>query len=245
MTAESRAVIDFAEIIVDKSMRLIALGLAANRLKTVVSGLEHIPAHGPALIVARHYHHLFDGLVLFAAIRRRFHIVVTLDWAQNTPTKYFFATINHLARWPTLLRGDALNRAGGGRRKLFSQRDVNRYRRRAMRQSVNLLLEGRVLVIFPEGYPNIDPAYTPKTKPDEFLPFKPGFLSILRAAEKRRKQKIPIIPAGLSYSQGSPWSGYLQFGSPVYRDSSLSSEEMIRKLEQAVKSLSAVNRAQF
>ena len=71
--------INVTEFIIDKSMRLIARGLAANRLRTVASGLENIPARGPALIVARHYHHLFDGLALFAAIPRRFHIVVTLN----------------------------------------------------------------------------------------------------------------------------------------------------------------------
>jgi len=235
-------VINFTEIIIDKSMRSIARGLAANRLKTVASGLENIPARGPALIAARHYHHLFDGLALFAAIPRRFHVVVTLDWAQNKPTRFFFATINQLARWPTLLRGDALLRDGNGSRKLFSQRDVQRYRRRAMQQSVDLLTEGRLLVIFPEGYPNIDPTYTPKSKPNEFLPFKAGFINIVDAAEKRLKQKIPIIPAGLRYTQGSPWMGYLQFGVPIYRDGSVSKEELIDKVEKAVKQLSALNR---
>ena len=58
-----------------------------------------------------------------------------------------------------------------------------------MRQSVDLLVEGRLLVIFPEGYPNIDPNYTTKTEPDEFLPFKPGFVSIASAAEKQTKSK--------------------------------------------------------
>ena len=46
-------------------------------------------AQGPALIVARHYHHLYDGLALFAAIHRPFHIVVTLDWVPNQRAKFF------------------------------------------------------------------------------------------------------------------------------------------------------------
>lgn len=62
--------IDLTETIIDKAMRLIARGLAANRLKTVASGLENIPAHGPVLIVVRHYHHLYDGLALFAVLPR-------------------------------------------------------------------------------------------------------------------------------------------------------------------------------
>ncbi len=36
------------EIITDKSMRLIARGLAAGRSQTIASGVENIPAQGPA-----------------------------------------------------------------------------------------------------------------------------------------------------------------------------------------------------
>lgn len=64
-------------------MRLIALALAAGRLKTCTSGAEHIPSKGPALLVARHYHHLYDGLALYASVPRCLHILVTLDWAKS------------------------------------------------------------------------------------------------------------------------------------------------------------------
>lgn len=232
-------VIPPTEIIIEKAMRLIARSLAANRLRTVVSGLEHIPSHGPALIVARHYHHLYDGLALFTAIPRRFHVVVALDWAQNKPTRWFFSTINHVARWPTLLRTGAVNHQHArGSHKLFSQADVRRYQRAAMKQSVKLLVEGRLLVIFPEGYPNIDPVYTPKTKSEEFLPFRPGFVSILSAAEKQLKQKIPIVPTGLFYARGNPWTAHLRFGAPVYFDNRRGKERLVEVAERAVKELS-------
>ena len=227
------------ELIIYKAMRLGARGLAASRLKTVASGLENIPAQGPALIAARHYHHLFDGLALLAAIPRQFHIVVAMDWVRNMPTKLLMEAINRLARWPMILRGDALIRNADHRRNLFSQRDWMRYQPEAMRQSVDLLVKGRLLVIFPEGYPNIDPIYTPKTEPDEFLPFKPGFISIVSAAEKRLYQNIPIIPAGFHYTQGTPWIGHLRFGRPVHRDSSRSKEDLLEEVQSAVKKLSA------
>jgi 1-acyl-sn-glycerol-3-phosphate acyltransferase len=95
-----------------------------------------------------------------------------------------------------------------------------------------------LLVIFPEGYPNIGPTYTTKTVPDEFLPFKPGFANILSVAEKRLNQKIPIIPAGFHYSQESPWIGHLRFGSPIHRDDSAEKEVLIQNTEKAVKDLS-------
>jgi 1-acyl-sn-glycerol-3-phosphate acyltransferase len=207
-------------------------------LQTIASGLDNIPAQGPGLIVARHYHHLYDGLAMFAAIRRPFHIVVTLDWASNRPTKLFFETANRLARWPTVLRGDALLHHADGRRSLFTAGDAIRYQRNAMRQSVDLLMEGRLLVIFPEGYPNIDPTYTTKTEPDEFLPFKPGFLNIVSVAEKRLNHKIPIIPAGFHYTRESPWIGHLRFGSPIYRNNNPGKEDLIQNTEKAVKALS-------
>src|SRR3990170_3864606 len=96
------------EIATAKSMRLIARGVAAGRLHTTSSGAGHIPASGPALIIARHYHHMFDGLALFAAIPRQFHIVVTLDWVQNAGMRLLITQLTRLARWPVVLRADAL-----------------------------------------------------------------------------------------------------------------------------------------
>ncbi len=227
-----------AEIITDKAMRLIAHGLASNRLKTVIHGVENIPARGPALIAARHYHHLFDGLAFFAALPRRFHIVVTIDWTKNRPAKYFFTILNRLARWPTLLRSEALIPCDDKRRNLYTSRDVQRYNRRALKHSVDLLVEGGLLIIFPEGYPNIDPTYTPKTRPDEFLPFKAGFVNIIGAAERRLQRKVPIIPAGLHYHQGTPWIAHLNFGSPIFRDHYREKKALIEAVEQTVKTLS-------
>jgi 1-acyl-sn-glycerol-3-phosphate acyltransferase len=233
-------VIDLTETIIDKAMRLIARGLAANRLKTVASGLENIPAHGPVLIVVRHYHHLYDGLALFAVLPRPFHIVVTMDWVQTKPTKIFMESINRWARWPMVLRGDALLLGNNDKQSLFSEWDAMRYKRAAMRQCVDLLVQGRLLVVFAEGYPNIDPVHTPKTEPDEFLPFKAGFVNIASAAERRLRGKVPIIPAGLRYNEGKPWIGHIAFGEAIYRDEFSTKLELIMLLERKVKDLSGI-----
>ena len=228
------------EFFIDTSMRLIARYLAAGKVQTIASGTENLPSHGPALIVARHYHHLFDGLTLFAAVERRFHIVVTMDWVQSRCAKLFMQSINRMARWPMLLRRDALNACGHAQTNFFTSNDVTGYQRRALREAIELLVEGRILVVFPEGYPNIDPTYTPKTDPDQFLPFKPGFLNILGAAETRLGTKIPIIPAGLRYAPGKPWIGYLTFGKPLYRDKARHRDALIERLAREVQRLSDV-----
>ena len=222
-------------------MRLIARGLAAGRLRTLASGLEHIPAEGPALIVARHYHHLYDGLALAAAIARPFHIVVALDWVSNRPRRLLMNTLIRLARWPVFLRADGVALAQKRGVSLFSSSDVLRHQRNALRQAVDLLVEGRILVIFPEGYPNIDPTYTPKIKPDEFLPFKPGFVNIAAAAEKRSKWEIPIIPVGLRYTNETLWIAHLEFGAARYRKQFDDTFELISNLEKTVRKLSGLN----
>jgi len=226
------------EFLIEKAMRAIAAIVAVGRLKTQATGMENIPAQGPALIVARHYHHLYDGLALFAAMPRQFHIVVAIDWVKNRRVQWFMQTVNRIACWPTLLRADAVARCNYSTR-LFSPADVARYRRSALGDAAELLVQNKVVIIFPEGYPNIDPNYTPKRNLDEFLPFKPGFLEILGAAEKKTNRAIPIIPAGLRYRPGACWEAFLRLGEPVGRAHFSDPVQLLRFLEERVRELSA------
>jgi 1-acyl-sn-glycerol-3-phosphate acyltransferase len=229
--------VSWREFIIVKAMRAIAALLAVGRLETRATGVKNVPTLGPALIVARHYHHLYDGLTLFAALPRPFHIVVAIDWVKNRRVRWFMETINRIARWPTLIRADSVARSGYPRR-LFSPGEVARYRRSALRDAAELLVENRMVVIFPEGYPNIDPTYTPKRNLDEFLPFKPGFLKILSEAEKKTRRAIPIIPAGLYYRRRECWEAVVRFGEPVWRARFSDPLHLLRFLERRVKELS-------
>jgi len=231
-----------AELATAKSMRLIARAVAFGRLETISSGVGNIPATGPAVIVVRHYHHLYDGLALFAALPRQFHIVVTLDWTPNAAIHRVMTQLTRLARWPVVLRADALqhkNDPGASPRHAFSPADVRRYQRRAFQESVQLLVDRRLLVIFPEGYPNIDPSYTPKKDNHDFLPFKRGFFAIARAAERRLGASLPIIPTGLQYRSGKTWKVQVRFSEPLKRESFASASELIRCCEEKVRQLSA------
>ena len=220
-------------------MKVVARALAAGRLRTIAHGLEHIPRARPALIVGRHYHHLFDGLALFASVPRPFNVLVSLDWLKGPVTRWVMTQLTSFARWPVVLRSEGLTRTGRrGRHTLFSAADVMGYRRRALRNSVQLLIERRLLVIFPEGYPNIDPTYTPKRDLAEFLPFKAGFVTIARAAEKRLREPLPIVPMGLRYRANGVYLAEVQFGKPVYRRDFRSAEELVKDIEIKVKQLS-------
>jgi putative membrane protein len=225
-----------------QAMRLGARALAARRLEMEVTGLKHIPAHGPVLLVARHYHHLFDGVVLFLSIPRPIHILVTLDWAKSRYVRRLMTLATTMARWPVVLRSDAL-RAGDNRGRarqgsVFTSADINRYQRRAISDSVELLRQGYVFIVFPEGYPNIDPHYTRKADPDQFLPFKSGFAAIAAAAEKRLGAKVPLLPLGLVYTKGSRWTARLNIGEPVYLKDFVSRRRLVNYMEQRVAELS-------
>jgi putative membrane protein len=226
------------DVIMHRAMRTIAHMLAPG-LRLETSGLHHVPERGPAILVARHYHHLYDGIALQRAIPRRIHIIVTLDWAETSFTRFAMEKLIRAARWPIVLRADALARQVRGRtRPHFTAVDLLRYHRRAVQDSVALLRDGQVVVIFPEAYPNVDPHYTPKTRTQEMLPFKAGFAAIAGAAERKLRQVIPLIPVGLSYTGGKQRTVCLNCGAPHSARDFMSREALIGKLEQDVATLS-------
>ena len=106
-------------------------------------------------------------------------------------------------------------------RPVFSVAEIDRYRRRAWRQSIELLVSGQLLVVFLEGYPNIDPHRVPRKSPKGLLPFKASFAPIAAAAEKRLHARLPIIPAGLRHMESQPCIAELNFGAPLVERFSL------------------------
>jgi len=236
---------DAKDTIMHRVMRLVAHGLARGRLNMEVTGLHHVPARGPAILVARHFHHLFDGVALHWAIARRIHLFVTVDWATDPFTRFFMEAVIRAARWPMVLRADALERraqsAGLQSRSEFTAADLSRYQRRAIHDSIALLREGRILVIFPEGYPNIDPHYTPKIHAQEMLPFKSGFAAIAAAAEKRLGASIPLVPVGIRYTVDARWTAHVSFGAPLSAGDFVTRGSLVKKLEQDVAALSTMS----
>ena len=125
-----------------------------------VEGLENVPARGRCMLVARHFHHLLDGSVLVRRVPRPVHIVVGLDWTADA-----HATALDGTRVP---RGGVSDRAapGDARRTagLRAQRTRALHARRAYARPASLLRAGRVVLVFPEGYPNVDPAFARKAR---------------------------------------------------------------------------------
>jgi 1-acyl-sn-glycerol-3-phosphate acyltransferase len=211
-----------------------------------VEGLEHLPASGPLLIVARHFHHLYDGCVLLTRVPRRTHILVALDWVQSRRTRFLMELVCSLASWPVVLRSERLSGDAfsadqhkvSDKVSVYSADEITRYMRRGITEAVRLLRAGEALVIFPEGYPTIDPVFTPKQEQDSFLPFRPGFAKIVEMAERDGTTHVAVVPAGFSYEQRKRWQITLRLGPALYRKDFPTSPAFVQALEQQVHELS-------
>ncbi len=198
-----------------------------------VEGLERVPRTGPVLLAARHYHHLLDGAVLVHHLGRPVHIVVGLDWSANAKQRRGMERACAWARYPVILRPATTGVHGG-----YAAGEVQRYLRSGLRDAAALLRDGRVVLVFPEGYPVVDPATsnaTPRERDaDGLLPFAAGFRSIARAAQHNGVRDIAVVPVGLRYEpRGTRWRITARFGTPL-----AAAEADVATVTRAVRELS-------
>jgi hypothetical protein len=59
-----------------------------------------------------------------------------------------------------------------------------------------------VVVVFPEGYPNVDPAFARKADDDAFLPFERGYERIIALAQREAGVRVAVVPLGFQYARG-------------------------------------------
>jgi len=189
-----------------------------------VEGLAQIPRSGPVMLVARHFHHLLDGSVLVRSIDRPVHIVVGLDWATGRERRWVERACR-AAGYPIVLRPPTL-----GVRDGFAREELVRYTRSAMRDVVALLRAGRVVLVFPEGYPNVDPAFTQKTGDDAFLPFADGYRRMIAAAQRDGTTRVAVVPVGFSYRRGEKWSIVARIGEARYDPDPATMEAAVKQL---------------
>ena len=205
---------------------LIARWMLQTHASTVrVEGLENIPNDGPVLLVARHFHHMLDGAVLVRYIPRPVHIVVGLDWTADARTRQWMERACNAAHYPIVLRPETLgDRAGYARNELLH------YTRTGVRDATALLTAGRVILVFPEGYPNIDPAFARKTTDDEFLPFARGYQRMIAIAQRHTNTRVAVVPVGFHYTRGKKWSIVARIGTARYDPTNSAIEAAVREL---------------
>lgn len=186
-------------------MMRLGARLATEKGALRAHGIEHVPATGPVVLAVRHYHHLLDGLGLLAQLDRPLHIMVGLDWIAGTGTRRILEGLARLCAWPVTLRSaeDRLREAadcvpgGAPAPSAFGDEEVQPYQQRAFRQCVDLLGMGRMVAIFPEGYPLIDPHTPRKARTELLAPFKSGFARTAVAAARRHGHPVPVVPVGI------------------------------------------------
>ena len=181
-------------------------------------------------MAARHYHHLYDGCVLLASSPRPVRLTVALDWVEDAWRRRGMETLCAWAEWPALLRTERLSETAGA----YRPREARAYLRRSLDAAVGALLAGEPLVVFPEGYPNVDPKPTPKVG-DEMLPFRRGFARIATVASRALGVPLPVLPAGLSYRGRRV---RLAFGTPIRVDAQTDVRELAGRVEREVRRLS-------
>lgn len=211
--------------------------VVSRDLDLSVEGLEHLPRSGPVLIASRHYHHFYDGCVLAARLPRPAHILVGLDWIRSATQRRLIETACRIVRWPVVLRADRPRHDNTP----YRQDEARGYLRRALMLGATLLREGELLVVFPEGHPNVDPVYTPK-RDDDFLPFRDGYIKIVELAQRRGAPPVAVVPAGLSYNsymRGARWRVTLRLGPPDFLAGRTDTPRLARAIEAQVHALSA------
>ena len=144
---------------------------------------------------------MLDGIGLLAQVKRPLHIFIALDWVSHRATRWLMEGLARLCAWPVTLRSEELRRGepepGGTARSAYGEDEVQAYQRRAYREALELLRSGRALVIFPEGFPVIDP-HTVRQRPAGTLaPFKPGFARLAVAAARRDGGPVRVLPVGI------------------------------------------------
>lgn len=203
--------------------------LLRRNVDLTVEGADNIPSTGPVIIAARHFHHLYDGCAIVSTVPRPTHILVGLDWVKNPVGRVVMERACKAAEWPMIYRRDsAIPR---------DDRETTRALRRAMEDSLTLLRKGHVLLVFPEGYPNIDPGYTPKADAHTFLPFQPGIVRLATLAAASGLH-VPIVPAGFAYTQGDGWRATLRFGNAITVENREQATAALEEIERRVTDLS-------
>lgn len=220
-------------------MRLGVLFVGRRHVRLKAEGIENIPRSGPVVIVARHFHYFFDGYILVRTVPRRLHTVVALDWVRSKSLRLLIELCCALADWPVILRGEQLSGRDNSQNWAYRPLESRQYLRQLISATLRLLRSAEVLVIFPEAYPYIDPHPTLKLHPDEFLPFRPGFIKLVELAERDHQTQVAIVPMGLVYTRnGGRWQVTARFGQALFRKDFVSADETVRTVEVRVQALS-------
>lgn len=157
-----------------------------------VLGRDNVPEKGPVLLCVNHANSLVDGAVVQSALRRTLRPVARKRLFDIPITGHI---LNLIKAVPVYSRayGDEGENAGGFER-LYE-----------------LVKEGELIVIFPEGYSHAIP---------RLFPIKTGAARMALGSLARMGEAPQVIPVGITYTDQDKFrrSALLQFGQPIRID---------------------------
>lgn len=234
------------EAIAYTAIRIFAWWRLARHVELHIEGAQWLPRDGATLIAARHYHSLYDGLILLRHVRQPVHLLVTLDWVRTRWLRHLMLLACRIARWPAILRADEFLIGQGHYRGVsaFRLEEARPMLRAATSLATDLLRAGQTLVVFPEGYPNIEPYRSPKDDGRDFLPFEPGAIKLAQIAQRDGVTRVAIVPVGFAYTRlpgRDRWRVTLRYGAPhtiATRAHAGEVAALVARIEEDVRALS-------
>ena len=157
-------------------LRFIAWVLSRIVYRYRIRGDVHIPAEGAAVLVANHVSFV-DAVLLMAASPRPIRFIMDHRIFKVPVLGWVFRLAKCIP--------------------IASQKDDPATYERAFETAAQVLHEGDLLGIFPEGG---------LTRDGELQPFKPGIMKILQRAQADGLQDVPTVPMALSNLWGSYFS---------------------------------------
>jgi 1-acyl-sn-glycerol-3-phosphate acyltransferase len=172
-------------------VRLGARFIASRNLRVQLAGEEHLPKHGPALLIAHRGHPFYDSIALLDTLPRLPHLVVGLGWLRD-PLLRFAVTAAEALEWPAALHGEHLYDHETG----------------ALQLGAALLRRGEIVVAYTEGSAATNAEFVPQ-----------ALLTMLALAQGEGETRIPIVPAGFSYTRNQTgWNVTIRFGTATFLD---------------------------
>ncbi|MCX2727566.1 carotenoid biosynthesis protein [Thermomicrobium sp. 4228-Ro] len=193
--------------------------LRDRRLKT--HGLDLVPAHGPVVLAPQHIHHLDDGRILLATVPRPLRFLVALDWVPNQRWRWLMEFLCRLAGWPVIVRPSERDRPG----IQYGTTEAQLLLVRGLRDAIHRVSSGQLLVVFPEGYPVIDPHLPGRRAMVGGM--KPGAVWIAQQAARRLATAVPVIPVRLILE---PSDTQLVFEPPIWVNADSSTDSIAKLL---------------
>lgn len=197
--------------------------------------LERLPGSGPVVLAVRHEHHLLDACALMALSPRPLRFLVALDWVRTPSQRFVMEQLCRWAGWPVILRPQRFRLADPP--AVYCQNELPRYLVRGLREALRLLEDGEVVVVFPEGFPVIDP-HTPGVRARLGHGFQRGVVWLCHQAAHRSGRPIPVIPVGIAYHTSGQKQILVQLGTPFLVSETTDLGAALASLESEVQILS-------